>query len=119
SNAEVMELFKVTDIALLPTYDDTYGYSVLEGQAFGCPVISTNVVALPEINNVEVGWLLELPLNEIGKADWRSAEGRQRVSLAIEDQLVEHLERIVSDPEQIRTKGAAALERIRAHHAPA
>jgi glycosyltransferase involved in cell wall biosynthesis len=44
-NHEVLELMKKSHVGLLPTYADTYGYSVLEFQAAGCPVITTNVRA--------------------------------------------------------------------------
>ena len=50
-NSEVMNILKNTHVGLLPTYADTYGYSVLEAQSFGCPVITTNIRAMPEINN--------------------------------------------------------------------
>ena len=55
TNNETLELMKKSHIGLLPTYADTYGYSVLEFQAAGCPVITTNVRALPEINNNNLG----------------------------------------------------------------
>ncbi len=117
-NSQVLDLFKGADIALLPTYNDTYGYSVLEGQAYGCPVISTNVVALPEINNPDIGWMIDLPQNDRGEAEWRSTDGRKRISRAIEEQLVVHLEQIIGLPDLIRRKGQAALDRIRTHHSP-
>lgn len=118
-NAAVLELFKDSDIALLPTYDDTYGYSVLEAQAYGCPVITTNVVSLPEINSNAVGWLVDLPITHTGEGDWRTRQGKAHISRAIEDQLVDHLEKIIASPDVIRIKGEAALERIRNEHTPA
>ena len=51
-NNQVLEMMKSADVGLLPTYADTFGYSLLEFQAAGCPVISTNVRALSEINDV-------------------------------------------------------------------
>ena len=39
-------------IGLLPTYNDSYGYSVIEFFSYGCPVITTNILALPEINQI-------------------------------------------------------------------
>lgn len=59
-NTDVLELIKRADIGLLPTYSDVFGYSVLEMQACGCPVISSDVRALPEINNNECGWVMEI-----------------------------------------------------------
>lgn len=54
---------KNSHVGLLQTWSDTYGYSVLEFQACACSVITTDLRALPEINNNEVGWLIELPKN--------------------------------------------------------
>lgn len=50
SNENVMKLLSESHVGLLPTWADTYGYSVLEMQAFDIPVITTNVRALDEIN---------------------------------------------------------------------
>jgi len=38
-----------TDIYLLPTYNETFGFALLEAMAFGIPVIATNHMAIPEI----------------------------------------------------------------------
>lgn len=117
-NAQVLQLFRESDIALLPTYHDSYGYSVLEGQAHGCPAVTTNVAALPEINDPSSGWMLEMPVDAIGDAPWRSREGRARMSRLMEDQLEAHIQEMVRRPELIRIKGARALERISAEHSP-
>ncbi len=118
-NAEVMELLRKSDVVLLPTLHDSYGYSVLEGQAMGCPVISTDVAALPEINDEERGWIIRAPKDEMGEGLWRSFEARARFSTAIEEQMAAHLEAIVRSPELVRKKGARALEHIRNDHDPA
>ncbi len=59
-NEQVLDLMKRSHIGLLPTYSDTFGYSVLEFQAAGCPVISSDIRALPEINNNKCGWLMNI-----------------------------------------------------------
>jgi glycosyltransferase involved in cell wall biosynthesis len=119
SNPEVLDLMRRSHVGLLPTYADTYGYSVLEFQAAGCPVVTTDVRALPEINDDEVGWRIAVPKNRLGEAVYASVEQRRRVSRAIEDGLLDVVARIASDPGGIPGKAAAALERIRACHAPA
>lgn len=49
-----------TDIYLLPTYQEAFGYAVLEAMAFGIPVISTNHMAIPEImNDGKSGFLID------------------------------------------------------------
>ena len=42
-NDYVLELMREQHVGLLPTWSDTYGYSVLEFQGIGVPVITTNV----------------------------------------------------------------------------
>ncbi len=49
---------RTADIGMLPSYADTYGFSVLEAQA-GNAVITTDIRALPEVNNPAVGWLIK------------------------------------------------------------
>ena len=50
SHQEVMKNIVNSDLGLLPSWSETYGYSVLEFQACDVPVITTDVRALVEIN---------------------------------------------------------------------
>lgn len=59
-NEQVMEFMKKANVGLLPTYSDVFGYSVLEFQACGCPVITTDVRALREINPQNCGWVFSV-----------------------------------------------------------
>ncbi len=117
-NPEVLELLKNADVGLLPTWADTYGLSVLEAQASGCPVITTDVRALPEINNNRVGWLIRVPKDAFGEAIYATAENRQDLSRTIQAELEEIIRGIVNNPSVIALKGQAALERIRTEHDP-
>jgi len=117
-NNEVLELLKNADVGLLPTWADTYGLSVLEAQASGCPVITTNVRALPEINNNHVGWLIKVPKDELGEAIYATDEDRQKLSQSIQSGLESAIRSIVADPSVIALKGQAALDQIRAEHDP-
>lgn len=117
-NADVLELLKNADIGLLPTWADTYGLSVLEAQASGCPVISTDIRALPEINNNRIGWLIRVPKDELGEAVYNTTEDRLVLSQTIETGLESVIRSIVAEPGLIALKGQAALERIRVEHDP-
>jgi glycosyltransferase involved in cell wall biosynthesis len=109
---------KTCDVGLLPTYADTYGLSVLEAQACGLPVITTDVRALPEINNADVGWLIRVPKNELGEALYSTLEERERLSLQIQSGLEAIVRNIVADPSVIYIKALKSLERIREMHDP-
>ena len=56
----VRNILPQTDIYLLPTYVETFGFALLEAMAFGIPVISTRHFAIPEIVEHEVtGFLID------------------------------------------------------------
>lgn len=117
-NAEVLRAFREAHVALLTTFDDTYGYSVLEGQAHACATITTDVCALPEINDEACGWMITLPQNERKEATWRTQQGRAVLNRAIEEQLEAILDEIAADPGRAIKKGLAGLARIRRDHDP-
>lgn len=116
-NTAVIDLMKSAHVGLLPTYSDTFGFSVLEFQASGCPVISTDVRALPEINDDESGWVIrtgvKTPHREI--RDIQGVMDSGLINLALEKIVV----RIFANPESIRAKGEASIARVAKHHSPA
>jgi len=92
---------------------------VLEMQACGCPVITTNVRALPEINPASAGWLIDCPLNDM----FEIAIGSAQEKLAIRDRIIAQLKQIITQimaqREAISTRSAQALQRIKDQHDPA
>lgn len=118
-NSEVLQLFKNSHIGLLPTYDDTFGYSVLEAQAAGCPVISTDIRALPEINDASCGWLIEVSKNSVGKGLFAVEAKRVEMARIITNYIYETLRALCSGPgDLIRQKGEKAIDRIQRLHNP-
>lgn len=119
-NAQVMDILRQSDISLLPTFADTFGYSVLEAQATGCPVVTTNIQALPEINNNSCGWVVEVPLNAYGEADMSTAQARETTSRVLEDGLVKTLSHILMhlDDAELARKRQRCLTRIAEIHSP-
>lgn len=117
-NNKLIALLKQTHVALMPTYADTYGYFVLEAQACGCPVITTDIRALPEINNNECGWLINVPKDELGNGILHTHEDRKRFSHIIEGELYIITKEILNAPERIPPKAQEALKRIKEMHNP-
>lgn len=65
SNQEVIQLLSQSHFQIMPSLDDTYGFSIIEGFSVALPAITTNVCALPEIvRHNQNGYILNLELNE-------------------------------------------------------
>ena len=114
-NDKVLELCKQASVGLLPSFADTYGYAVLEMQASGCPVVTTNVRAFPEINDKECGWICSLPVNEYGMCD---AKHLPELSIQLEGELVQCFSEIFQNPKCIKEKGRKALKKVKQLHDP-
>lgn len=114
-NEMVLEKCKEAMVGLLPSFGDTYGYVVLEMQAAGCPVVTTNIRAFPEINPEECGWTCQLPTDELGFCE---AEDLEELSGQLKEELRRCFQEIFEHPETIYEKGRKSLERIRNMHDP-
>lgn len=117
-NHRVTELMRTAHVGLLPSHAETYGYVVLEFQAAGCPVITTDVRALPEINDPSRGWLIEVPKNHLGEALYTTPEQRSGLSSAIREGLERAVHEIFADRSLIASKGDAAIAYVAEHHSP-
>ena len=117
-NAEVLRLMKHSHVGLLPTWAETYGYSVLEAQSSGCPVITTDIRALPEFNNDQVGWLISVPQDSSGNGLLATAQQRAEFSACVEAGLERAIRAILLNRDSVCEKGTRSLERIRTHHDP-
>lgn len=117
-NSEVLNLIKSSHIGLLPTWSDTYGFSVLEMQAVGVPVITTDIRALPEINNSDCGWMINLPQNKLKQALYFSDEQKEALKATLKMQMESILVNIFENPNQLIEKSNKSVERIIAFHNP-
>jgi len=117
-NCEMLELAKTCHIGLLPTRDDTFGYSVLEFQACGLPCITTDIRALPEVNNNQIGWMLNVPKKMNGCADFSTVEKMRELSETIEHELEDRLREALSNPTLIYKKAMLSLAHIQECHSP-
>ncbi len=119
SNAAVMALLQESDVSLLPSYADTYGYVVLESQASGTPVVTTNVRALAELNDDRTGWVVPLAVDDLGYAKIADGPEASSARARLLEGLASTLESICTNPEAVRPKALAALNRVAERHNPA
>lgn len=114
TNIKTLELIKSSDVGLLPTWGDTYGYSVLEFQAAGIPVITTNIRALPEIN--PNGWIINLPTNYAHEFGIRSAEHKAKLREGIINGLIKAVSEALEHKDVVLEKGYKGLLYIKEYH---
>ena len=117
-NEQVLTLMQESHLGLLPTWQDTYGYSVLEMQANGCPVLTTSIRSLPEINRDEVGWRVQHATNVWGEWSVIPTTRESFISQELVNSLKAQLRRIFSNPEEMESKGRMAVDRIEREHNP-
>lgn len=115
---EVYQLLGESHILCLPTWGETYGYSVLEGQACGCAAITTDLRALPEINNADCGWVIPVPKLPNGDGDLDTDEKRRIFRAVLVSGLKRALGEAYDDRSLLRGKAIASMERIRKFHDP-
>jgi glycosyltransferase involved in cell wall biosynthesis len=115
-NLEVLNMIKKCDVGLLPTWHDTYGYSVLEMEACGVPVITTNIRALQETN--ANGWHVNLDINHNNEVLIMSEETKKKTRATMIKQLISVINTVLDQPEVIHEKGQASLDYIHKFHDP-
>ncbi len=117
-NIQVLEKVRKAHVALLPTWMDTYGYSVLECQACGTPVISTSLRALTEENDENVGWLVKVPVNKLNNPLHGTLEQRKIFHNVLLKGLREKIEYVLTHRSEIECKAIKCLEKISKYHSP-
>jgi glycosyltransferase involved in cell wall biosynthesis len=118
-NAEVLAIMARAHVQLLPTLDDTFGYSVVEGFSVATPAIVSNVCAMPELVPPEAGAIVRIPVDEWG--NWRDLKSRdwERLNAAYDtlaDQVLGELEAVLAEPRRIAAWSEGALDRFRRVH---
>lgn len=117
-SAEARHVMARSRYHVLPTLQDTFGYSVLEAMATGAVVITTNVSSLPEIVRPETGHMLEFRLDERRQVHNSPDFAEQREALV--ERLADTIRRCLETPEPERVAMAdAAKDLLRDHHDPA
>ena len=62
---EVFDYYRKCSVFSLPSYTEGFPYVILEAMAFGCPIIATDVGAIPQLITSETGILI--PAKDEGK----------------------------------------------------
>ncbi len=117
-NDEVLQLFKKSHLSILSSYSETYGFSVLEAQAAGCPVVTTDIRVFPENNNDDCGWMIRVPQYDDGYGIYGTKEQEKQYSDILVTELKNIFTEILNNPSLLRKKGNNAIERIRQEHDP-
>ena len=117
-NSDVIDLCRKAHVGLLPTFADTYGYSVLEMQACGCPVITTDVRALPEINREECGYLIHVPKHLSTEAKYARQEDLEILKETVYQGLYSQIKDILENRGALKEKSAQCIRRIAEEHSP-
>lgn len=118
ANSEVLKIIKTSHVGLLPSFADTYGYSVLEFQSFACPVITTNISALPEINDNKKGWIIEVERNEENWAIYDTPSNLNKLEKTVKNAIKNIITEIVQNPDEIKIKGNLSLQQLEIKHSP-
>ena len=117
-NKDVLQLLNEHHVGLLPSYQETFGYAVLEEQAAGLPVITTDIRAFPETNNTRIGYVVNMPnRSAIEPGTDRATVSAHRKILRL--RLAAIFEDILACPAQLAEKSRLAMQRIREMHDPA
>lgn len=116
---KVMALLKESDVGVLPSYGESYGYFVLEAMACGCAVIVPRTAPFTDYLNDECAIMLDVPIvTQSGVARMDFSVGYEELHRRLAESLVVALGTLENDREELRKKAAAALDRIATHHCP-
>lgn len=124
---ELLALMANCDLGLLPTLDDTFGWSVVEFMSVGVPVITSNVCAMPEIVEQGVNGLqVRLDLQENRRwSGLRLRQGSSERRAAVEEAweilaggIVEAALALHLDSDRLQHMSNAAVSYVKRVHDP-
>lgn len=64
---EKRHLYYASSIFILPTYSENFGMAIAEALSCGVPVITTNGTPWQCLNSENIGWCIDLNINELSK----------------------------------------------------
>ncbi len=108
----LQEVLPETDVFVSPTFQEAFGFAILEASAYGIPVISTRHFAIPEIiEDGESGFLIPTAqFDYIRKGKKYILDDiPQDFHDYMTDQVYEHMKTLIEQPELRRTMGQKGL----------
>ena len=124
-NDQVHELLARSHLLLLATLQETFGFSVLEGFAWGVPAMTTNICALPEmVTTGENGFLLQIEKDERNgwaglsalKSDYWPVLNKAYDSMS--EQALQCVLQVLDEPELLERLSGGAIETLRTKFNP-
>ena len=79
----VVNVYSASDVLLNPAYGEGFGIPVIEAQSCGCPVITTNFTAMPELTGA--GWIVEGQRFWTMQGSWWKVPDVDAICLALEE----------------------------------
>lgn len=112
--SDCVDMMKSSHVGLLTTWADTLGFSSLDMQAAGLPIITTNVRAQPEVN--PCGWMVKLPVNYANEVGLKNKSQKEEVRKDFIAQLVEIFNEILDNKSEIVKKSELSFEYVSKNH---
>lgn len=109
-----VDMMKSSHVGLLTTWADTLGFSSLDMQAAGLPIITTNVRAQPEVN--PHGWMVNLPVNYANEVGLRNRGQKDEVRKVFVSQLIQIFNGILDNKGEIVRRSKLSFDHIVKNH---
>ena len=118
-NEQVLQLMSESHLGVCMSFAETYGYVVLEMQAAGVPVVTTNIRAFPEINSDEIGYLVDYPFQNGRLPADATRDTVEAITSSLRKQFYQVLESIARDNGfSLSQKAFKARQKIFSNHNP-
>ena len=111
---DCINMMKTCHVGLLTTWADTLGFSSLDMQAAGLPIITTNVRAQPEVN--PYGWMVNLPVNYAHEVGLQSREQKEEVRKIFVNQLIQIFNDILDNKDDIIRRSKLSFNHVAKNH---
>jgi glycosyltransferase involved in cell wall biosynthesis len=109
----IYDILPRTNIYLLPSYQEAFGFAILEAMAFGIPVISINHMAIPEIiEDRESGFLIDVSRYDLDSMfkGYVVNEIPEDFKQYITRHLTDYLIQLIESPSLRKKMGCASVE---------